>query len=243
MAEAWFFLGRNFPFFLQNTLYLSQVSGLGGHGPWFWLRILPPPLFKFMFKNSDQCLVFHRFWNKVLALNVVMFTSPSPQTFSFMERSFQDEPVDDNLPWYPAPAPPSAPLITFMKMLSPKKLSHVSFLKHLASHHKAFACGVRWACTRSAAFGQNTCRGFWPEYTSWISLPLFTYLVMEMFPSAGLLMLDTHALLPQLMKNNPHFKWEESHTRFISKIRLCVFQYTETFQCPPFSKIGEESPD
>ena len=29
--------------FWQNTLYLSQVSGLGGHGPSFWLCILPPP--------------------------------------------------------------------------------------------------------------------------------------------------------------------------------------------------------
>ena len=32
-----FFLAESIWSFRQNTLYLSQVSGLGGHEPWFWL--------------------------------------------------------------------------------------------------------------------------------------------------------------------------------------------------------------
>ena len=41
MAGAWFFFGRKSSFFLQNFLKLSQVSGLGGHGPWFSLLDFP----------------------------------------------------------------------------------------------------------------------------------------------------------------------------------------------------------
>ena len=39
-----FFLVKSMWSFRQNILYLSQVSGLGGHGTWFWLCTLPAPL-------------------------------------------------------------------------------------------------------------------------------------------------------------------------------------------------------
>ena len=43
-----FFLVKSMWSFRQNILYLSQVSGLGGHGTWFWLLgvpigLSPPP--------------------------------------------------------------------------------------------------------------------------------------------------------------------------------------------------------
>ena len=41
-----FFLAESIWSFRQNTLYLSQVSGLGGHEPWFWLcPFTTPPYF------------------------------------------------------------------------------------------------------------------------------------------------------------------------------------------------------
>ena len=41
------FLAESIWSFRQNTLYLSQVSGLGGHEPWFWLcPFTIPPTFR-----------------------------------------------------------------------------------------------------------------------------------------------------------------------------------------------------
>ena len=39
MARAWLFFNQNCVVFRQNTSDLSQVSVLGGHGPWFWLSV------------------------------------------------------------------------------------------------------------------------------------------------------------------------------------------------------------
>ena len=40
-----FFLAKSIWSFRQNTLYLSQVSGLGGDEPWFWLCPFTTPLY------------------------------------------------------------------------------------------------------------------------------------------------------------------------------------------------------
>ena len=47
-----FFLAESIWSFRQNTLYLSQVSGLGGDEPWFWLcPFTIPPYFKAFFER------------------------------------------------------------------------------------------------------------------------------------------------------------------------------------------------
>ena len=52
-----FFLAESIWSFRQNTLYLSQVSGLGGHEPWFWLCPFTTPPYSISKSTSTLCIL------------------------------------------------------------------------------------------------------------------------------------------------------------------------------------------
>ena len=64
-----FFLAESIWSFRQNTLYLSQVSGLGGHGPWFWLLEvpiglpLPPKIYLSIYSWLGSTVWLHHFYH------------------------------------------------------------------------------------------------------------------------------------------------------------------------------------
>ena len=63
-----FFLAESIWSFRQNTLYLSQVSGLGGHEPWFWLCpfTIPP----YHSKNRIFDLVIRQWYDQTYSIDL-----------------------------------------------------------------------------------------------------------------------------------------------------------------------------